>query len=415
MKKKDIGIKKAIIYLLISMLLIVLFVVFGPSFLSTILAIIGFSLFGIAMAVIITAIQEQINSPRKKKATYKNKTNNNSVSNRSVTKSDSATIKTVPETENDEKSELKTEKTVNSDATKNTQKSEARIREDESKPAIYKEAQQILISRKEEFSSNTTSINQKYTGNIDSDIFTFYGRYIELLDNYLKSKNINCNDLIFINKECDVLNISDEQTQSINCFYKFNCRGMDFAFIENGNGLCHIGPVNELYSSWYEKLKDVIKTKTWFHDSYDILAALSANNEIYVLFQSGLVKSSDPEFEEVNLFSKIDEARRICSVLPIYAVLQAVQEMGDIEYKGYYYSWIHKCYIASYTDGSYDTGVYQVYASTSKEYMLGNYLVDINLIDMLNEVNEGTVPLFAMMDCLPEDPNAHYRDSTLIY
>lgn len=293
-------------------------------------------------------------------------------------------------------------------------RSEAKIREDNSKPAVLKEAQEILLLRKEEFDSEIKPLNKKYTGNIDTDVYNFYGRFIELLDKYLKSKKIICNDLIYTNEKCEARNIIDEEVHSINSLYMFRCRDMEFAFDENGKHLWRISPDNVSYAQWYDRLKESARTKEWRNYSYDILAVLATKDEVYVLFQSGLVKSTDPKFEEVNLFKKIDEARRICAGLPVQAVLDVAQTIDDLD-RSHYYSWSMKSFIFSFTDGSYDTGVYRVYSSTSKEYFLENYLVDINLYEMWAEVKKGTVPMFAAMDCLPEDTTVKYRDETLIY
>jgi len=314
----------------------------------------------------------------------------------------------------EEISESKVVNTVEQGTQANDHRSEEKIREDNSKPAVLKEAQEILLRRKEEFDSEIKPFNKKYTGNIDTEIYNFYGRYIELLDEYLKSKKIICNDLIYTNEKCEARNIIDEEVHSINSLYMFRCKDMEFAFDENGKHLWRISPDNVNFAEWYNRLKETSRTKEWRNYSFDILAVLATKDEVYVLFQSGLVKSTDPDFEEVNLFKKTDEARRICAGLPVQAVLDVAQTIDDLD-RSHYYSWDMKSFISSFTDGSYDTGVYRVYSSTSKEYFLENYLVDINLYEMWSEVKKGTVPMFAAMDCLPEDTTVKYRDETLIY
>jgi len=244
----------------------------------------------------------------------------------------------------------------------------------------------------------------------------FYNRYIEFLDNYLLSQGINCKKIAFNHVSCNAQSLEDGKICTIDSIYELECRGMVFSFPENGHLLWLKGAVNPKNKEWFESIYPKLMVKEWFEESRNYLAVLATESEIYALMQSGVVKSTDPDFEENYIFEKSDEARRICSALPIDKVLEKAALVHHIDgSSGTYYSWESKSFISSYTDGSYDTGLFEVESSISKDYMLRNYIVKKGLYDMWCDVMNGVVPDFAAYDCLPEDKSVNYHYKHQIY
>lgn len=294
----------------------------------------------------------------------------------------------------------------------------------ELKKSVLKESEEILNSRKKEYIQENIPENTKYSKLGNDSIGEFHCRYMDLLDNYLISKGIQCNGVkINRGKWTYAKDIISGKEDMVSSLCEISCRGMDFIFDERFKRLWLAGDMNEEEGQWCDRWAKTITSRAWYKRSKDYLAVLATDTEMYVLFQSGKVKSTDPDFEEVYLFNKIEEARRICAELPNDKILDAALTIEEIDEKkssnyGFihpYYSWELKSFIDGFKDGSLDTGIYAHYYSKSKEYMLENYLVDQNLYEMWLSVKEGNVPRFAALDCLPEDETVDYHNEKLIY
>ena len=296
--------------------------------------------------------------------------------------------------------------------------SSKRLSEEEQKTQVLLEAKEILQSRQKELNREPhkdNSASSKDENGAESRIEKFYMHYIEILNNHLISQGINCSKVTFSQATTTAKKVQDGSIDTINSIYRFECRGMVFIFPEDGHYLWLEGDINSENEMWYESISQKLITKEWFRDSRSYLAVLATETEIYALMQSGDVKSTDPDFECPGLFQKIDEARRICCELPIDSVLEKAATLNYITDLKAHYSWYLKSFISSYTDGSYDTGLYEVESSTSKNHLLRNYIVDIDLYAMWCDVMNSTVPNFAAYDCLPEDESVNYNHRHLLY
>ena len=153
------------------------------------------------------------------------------------------------------------------------------------------------------------------------------------------------------------------------------------------------------------------------------MAITSDNEELYWLTEEGVIKSTKDNWNETNLFYKVDECRKICANISHEAInlhisrLEAESEYSKNRifsiYNDIFYDADDKVAFTVYADGNLYHGYEVYYLTYTKKELLNNLLSNFycgDLYDISIKCSSGQIPAFAVADMLEIDESKKNYD-----